>query len=144
MKKCFMTRPQPTDFDILLVVIRLLVGGAFMFVGFGKIQNGFHWMGPDSAVPGFLQFLAAFSEFGGGLALILGLLTRFAMLGLASTMIGAIIFHVTNGDPYINPTGGASYNLATLYLLFALLFLINGPGRFSLDRKIFGVRSKAA
>src|ERR1044071_3379761 len=61
-----------------LLLIRLVVGSAFMLHGWGKIQHPFSWMGPESPVPGFFQLLAAISEFGGGLAWILGLLTPLA------------------------------------------------------------------
>ena len=43
-------------------------------------------LGPDAPVPGALQFLAFLSEFGGGIALLLGLLTPVAALGVLSTM----------------------------------------------------------
>ena len=33
----------------------------------------FGWMGPEAPVPGFLQGMAVLAEFGGGLALILGI-----------------------------------------------------------------------
>jgi len=34
-----------------LLVLRLVVGLAFMFHGYGKIQNPFGWMGPDASIP---------------------------------------------------------------------------------------------
>lgn len=43
-------------------------------------------------------------------------------------------------DPFVNPTGGSSYELASVYFTIALFFVINGPGKFSLDRYIFGTR----
>ena len=61
-----------------LLVLRLVAGSALMLHGWPKIQNPFGWMPPQSPVPGILQALAALSEFGGGLALILGLLTPIA------------------------------------------------------------------
>lgn len=141
VKKLFAVRNQDIDVDLVLLIIRLVCGYAFMVYGWGKIQNPFGWMGPESTLPGFLQGLAAISEFGGGLALILGLLTRLGALGIGFTMIGAIIFHaVIAGDPFINLTGGPAYAPAVIYLLIAILFIVMGPGRFSLDKKIFGVR----
>ena len=41
-------------------------------------------------MPGVLQMLAALAEFGGGLLLILGLLTRLASLGIAGVMVVAL------------------------------------------------------
>lgn len=96
-------------------------------------------MGPDSAIPGFFLALAAISEFGGGLAWMLGLLTRLASFGLACTMAVAVYFHaVVRGDPFVPQGPESSYEPAALYFCLALLLLLVGPGRFSIDRFIFG------
>jgi len=136
--RLFHPTAHATPVSIGLLLLRFVVGLAFMHHGWGKIQNAFGWMGPDAGVPGFLQALAALSEFGGGLAWILGLLTPLASLGLAFTMAGAAGMHAFMlKDPFVNPTGGSSYELATVYLVIALLLLLAGPGRFSLDHLIF-------
>jgi len=111
-----------------LLLLRLTVGVAFLAHGFGKIQNPFAWMGPDAPVPALFQFLAALSEFGGGIALILGLLTPLAALGLISTMAVAVLTHLAKSDGFV---GG--YELALVYLVTSTLLLVQGPGRFSLD-----------
>ena len=55
-----------------------------------------------STVPPILQALAAWSEFGGGLALILGVLTPLAALSIAGTMAGAIwLVHFPRADPFV-------------------------------------------
>ena len=114
-----------------------------MFHGYGKIQNPFGWMGPNAGVPGIFQALAALSEFGGGLAWILGLLTPLASFGLACTMSVAVWTHaVVLHDPFVSPTGGRSFELALVYLCVAILLLLAGPGRFSLDRALFGAKAQ--
>jgi len=134
--------PQnPGLVDIALLLLRAVAGLAFMFHGWSKIQNPFGWMGPDALAPGIFQALAALSEFGGGLAWILGLLTPLASLGIAATMAVAFWLHaVLRGDPFVAAGGGGSYELAALYLCIALLLLAVGPGRLSLDRALFGRR----
>jgi putative oxidoreductase len=98
-------------------------------------------MGPDSAIPGFFQFLAAISEFGGGIAWILGLLTPLAALGIGSTMSVAVYMHsMVMKDPFVNLSGGSSYEPALVYLGVAVVLLVLGPGSLSLDKKIFGER----
>lgn len=140
LKKLFSVADTDTPSAAALLVLRLIAGLAFMFHGWGKIQNPFGWMGENAFAPGFLQALAALAEFGGGLAWVLGLLTPLASLGLASTMIVATYMHaVMKGDPFVS-TGGGSYELAAVYIAIALVLLTVGPGRFSLDRKIFGGR----
>ena len=117
-----------------LLIVRLLAGSALMVHGWPKIQNPFDWM-PGAPFPSFLLALAALSEFGGGLALILGVLTPVAAFGVLCTMAVAVSIHFKGGDPWINPPGeqGATYELALVYLGIALLLMLAGPGRYSLD-----------
>ncbi|MGH7381981.1 MAG: DoxX family protein [Candidatus Methylomirabilales bacterium] len=125
-----------------LLILRLVAGLAFIFHGYGKIQNPFGWMGPDAPVPGVFQTLAAVSEFGGGLAWMLGLLTPLASLGLACTMTVAVWMHaVVLHDPFVPQGPGGSYELASVYLCVAVLLLLAGPGRFSVDRVVFGEKA---
>jgi putative oxidoreductase len=99
-------------------------------------------MGPDANVPGIFQALAALSEFGGGLAWIIGLLFPLASLGMAFTMAVAAYSHAFLwGDPFVAKGGGGSYELALVYLCLSVLFIAVGPGRLSLDRLLFGRRT---
>jgi putative oxidoreductase len=130
-----------------LLILRLVTGAAFILHGWPKIQNPFGWIDqPDapSPVPGFLQALAALSEFGGGLALILGLLTPLAALGIACTMVGALaMVHLPHGDPFVGASGKPSFELALGYLANVILFLLMGPGVLSLDWLLFGSRRRS-
>ena len=124
--------------SIGLLLLRLVAGTAFLFHGWGKIQAPFSWMGPDGP-PGIFQFLAAISEFGGGILWILGLLTPLASVGIGFTMLGALFLaHFPNGDPFVGQ--GSSFELPLLFLVIATLFLLAGPGRYSLDARIFGTK----
>jgi putative oxidoreductase len=121
-----------------LLLLRLVMGSAFVLHGWPKIQNPFGWMGPEATMPGILLALAALAEFGGGMALIVGLLTRPASLGIASVMVVALgKVHLPKGDPFVSQ-GGPSYELVAVYLACAVLFLLLGPGKFSLDALLFG------
>jgi len=124
-----------------LLLLRLFTGVAFLFHGWPKIQNPMGWMGPEAPVPGVLQLAAAVAEFGGGLALILGLLTPVAALGLAVTMLVAIFMvHIPRGDPFVGKPGQPSYELAAAYLANVVALLLLGPGRLALDALLFGRR----
>jgi putative oxidoreductase len=139
LKNCLAVRKMPMPVDVALLLVRLVCGAAFLFHGWMKIQHPMSWMPPESPVPGFLQMLAAISEFGGGLALVLGLLARLGSLGIVCTMTVAVTMHAFMfGDPFVHPTGGRSFELPLTYLVVALLILIAGPGRLSIDHKIFG------
>jgi putative oxidoreductase len=121
-----------------LLLLRLVMGVAFLLHGWGKIQTPLGWMGPEAPVPAILQALAALAEFGGGIALIAGLLTRLASLGIAAVMVVALgMVHLPHGDPFVSKTGGASYELAAVYLACAMVFLLLGAGRFSMDALLF-------
>ena len=132
---------HPAFSSAALLLLRLIAGTAFVIHGWQKIQNPFGWMGPQASIPGLFQFLAAISEFGGGIAWILGLLAPIAALGIGCTMTVAVYMHsMVMNDPFVNLTGGRSYELAAAYLCIAVLILVMGPGKFSLDAKMFGER----
>ncbi len=118
-----------------LLILRVTVGIAMCIHGYPKVQNLTDWMGamPNPA-PGYLQAMAAISEFGGGIALAAGLLTPLAALGIACTMGYAAYFHFTSGHPHIaGSTGGPSYELALAYFAAAICVLFCGPGKASID-----------
>ncbi|MBV9470380.1 MAG: DoxX family protein [Abitibacteriaceae bacterium] len=126
-----------------LLILRLVTGGALMQHGWPKIQNPFHWMDVMSKAhptPSIFQALGAFAEFGGGLALILGLLTPIAAFGIVCNMAVALMkVHLPHGDPWVAGPGakGGSYEPALGYLAVALMLLLTGPGAFSIDAQLF-------
>lgn len=140
VKRFFQHLPQSNKASMALLILRLVVGVAFMFHGWGKIQAPFSWMGPEAPVPGIFQFLAALSEFGGGLAWVLGALTSLASLGIGFTMLVATYMHmVVMKDPFVaSGPGQASYELALVFLAVSVVFFIMGPGKYSVDAKLFG------
>ena len=118
-----------------ILLVRLVMGIAFVTHGWSKIQDPMGWMGPDAAIPGFFLALAALSEFGGGIGLILGLLNPLVAAGLGSTMAVAVYSHVVLwGDSFDD------YELALVYLVLVVLLAMLGPGKFSMDQKLFGTR----
>src|SRR4051812_6661087 len=100
-------------------------------------------MGDQATTPGFLQALAAISEFGGGIAWIIGLVVPLASFGIACTMAVAIHLHAVVMKQAFVPSGPApgSYELPSVYLALAILLIIAGAGRFSLDAVLFAKRS---
>jgi putative oxidoreductase len=127
-----------------LLIFRLVVGGALVQHGMGKMfgpKGPTGWMGPD--MPGFLQFLAALSEFGGGVAVILGFVTPLACFGIACTMVVAILKGHA-GQPWVGSgkPGEHPFESAAFYLATAIMLIITGPGTLSLDSLLFNKANK--
>lgn len=127
-----------------LLALRLVMGSAFMLHGWPMIQNPLHWMDGfgAQAPPAALQAAGAISEFVGGAAILLGLITPLAALALAGTMIaGLAMVHIPHHDPFVGKPGQQSFELAAIYLAASILLLLTGPGRCSLDALFFGSRT---
>jgi putative oxidoreductase len=121
-----------------LLIIRLVTGTAFIIHGWSKIQNPFAWSNPERGIPGLFQACAAVAEFGGGIALILGLLTPIASLGIAFTMMVAIgMDHIPEGHVFVSRSGNPSFELPGVYLANVLMLFLVGPGTLSLDALLF-------
>ena len=132
--------------DLALLLLRLVLGAVFLahggqklFVfGFGGVSGAFGQMGIPGA--GITGPLTALVEFFGGLAILTGLLTRLAGLGLAVVMLGAILFvHLPAG--FFAPKG-FEFPLTLLGIAGALA--ITGAGRYSLDHVIASRRGSTA
>jgi len=126
-----------------LLFLRIVTGTAFILHGWQKIESPFHWMDKfPNAPPAFLQGMAVLAEVGGGIALILGLLTPIATFLIACDMGYALAFvHLPHGDPFISATaGGPSYERALVYLAISIAVMLVGPGRFALDTMLFKKR----
>ena len=92
-------------------------------------------------IPAPLAFLAIAAEFAGSIGLILGCLSRVAAFGIATNMVVAILtVHAMNGffmNWFGNQKGeGFEYHLLAIGL--ALIVIIHGAGKLSLDALIAG------
>jgi putative oxidoreductase len=124
------------------LVTRITLGHAFFLTGRGKLANIEDFVGFMAArgIP-FPEANAAFVarlEYYGGIALVLGLLTRLFAAGLASTMVVALIGERQQfleswrwgGD--VGPTDIPSFVFLVLLGWLALF----GPGPLSLDKLV--------
>lgn len=103
------------------------------FGGYGLEGTG-QWMASMGMTPGYLMaLLAGSAEFFGGLALVLGLVTRPAAAIAAFTMLVAI-FTVHIGNGLFMANNGYEYALTLLVALLAIV--VQGAGSLSLDKLI--------
>lgn len=135
--------PSTGRLDGALAVLRVIVGSVFvahgaqkLFVfGMAGVAGAFGGMGVPLA--GIVGPAVALVEFFGGLALLAGLLTRLAGVGLAIVMVGAMLLvHLPAG--FFAPNG-IEFNLTLFGAAVALA--LAGPGRFSVDAILAGRRS---
>jgi putative oxidoreductase len=127
--------------SIIPLIIRISLAVVFIYHGYGKVFEGGHkgiaelMASKQAPLPELLGWMAGLTEFGGGILILLGLLSRFWALGLAIVMVVAIItVHGPNGFD-IRKNG---YEYCLTLLLMNLAIFLGGPGRYSLDQIFFG------
>ena len=134
----------------VLGVARIVLGIIFFAHG---AQKMFGWYGgpglassmrtftEDLHLPPTLAFLVIAGELFSGVGLIVGLFTRIAALIIALTMVGAIATVHFRFGLFLNWFGtkeghGIEYHLLTIAL--ALVIVVEGAGKVSLDRLLHG------
>lgn len=123
---------QAKGIDLALLILRIVFGGSMIAGhGWGKLMRLFsgepiefgdpYGLGPVSSL-----ILVAFAEFLCSILVMLGLMTRWALIPLIITML-TVVFMVHLGDPYTRVEKGLLF-LASFVALF-----LTGPGAYSLD-----------
>ncbi len=125
----------PLPLRIAVGMIFLAHGSQKLFGAFGGfgISGTAHFFDQMGISPGtFWAVVVAVVEFGAGLAVLIGLLTRYAALLLAINMLVAILtVHLANG--FFLPQG-FEYPFALFCANLSLL--ISGSGPLSVDRAL--------
>jgi len=124
-----------------LLWLRVLAGLGIMTHGYPKLFGGNMAKFAKSAgelglpQPELMAWLAALSEFFGGLLLVLGLFTRPAALFCMATMsVAAFLAH--SEDPFSVKEKALAY-----WTMFGAL-LIMGGGKYALERRFFRGRGR--
>ncbi|WP_018480093.1 DoxX family protein [Pontibacter roseus] len=130
-----------------LLLLRIGIGIMFILHGWPKMVGGpekWEQIGGNmellgiSFLPVFWGFMAAFAETVGGALLALGLFFRPVCILLVITMLVAALRHAAAGEGF----GGYSHALEAAILFCSLLLI--GPGRYSLDKKLFPTNKNRA
>jgi putative oxidoreductase len=114
------------------------------FGGYG-FNSSISFLTNSVGLPRFVAFLVIFLEFIGAIALIAGIATRLIAISYIALAIGIVFTsHIQNGF-FINWFGnqpGEGYEYFILWIGIAVALVINGAGKYSLDRVLFSVNRK--
>jgi putative oxidoreductase len=121
------------------LIVRVAVGWNLLVHGWGKL----HILPPtDAVLKGYADFglsvpefwfWAGFGiEFGAGIALILGLFTRFFAAAAAIEMLVITVLYWNNGFAWLH----RGYEYVLLWGLVCFAIALRGGGPYSLDRKL--------
>lgn len=128
------------NFKVLsLFLLRVVVGVVFIAHGWAKISNMEGTIGffASLGLASVLAYVVAYVEFLGGLAVLLGVYSRWASYALALVMVGAI-YTVKFQSGFM---GG--YELDLVLFASALVIAFSGAGPYSLSGKVCGCGSCA-
>ncbi len=123
-------------FDVIVLIFRLYVGYRFIPFGWEKLMAGqekWLFLGQQMGnlgihfAPIFWGLAAAFSEFFGGIALLIGFCTRLAGPLLTFTMLVATIMHIKNNDPW------TIYSVPLAWMIGFIAVTLYGAGTYSVD-----------
>lgn len=125
----FLKKYHNSDLGVLL--LRLGLAAVFIMHGWSKIQNLEATGGFFSSIGlnMFWVYVVAYVEFLGGIAMLIGLFSRWAGLLLAIDMFFAI-YLVKWQNGFVG-----RYELELLLLLAALTIHLAGPGRYAISKK---------
>jgi putative oxidoreductase len=128
---------ESNRFGIAILLLRVVIGFAFVLHGTPKIAHASTWMdGMAFHPPALLQEAAAVAEFFGGIALIAGVASRIAATLIGIDMLVALAaVHVPAHAPLVS-SHGESLELPAVYLIGAFAIVLVGPGRWSADALI--------
>ena len=140
------TRTPALRADLGLLVGRLILAWIFLYYGASKLFGWFNGLGlhgtslyfSNSAhlhPGGLFAVLGGLIEFGGGIALALGLFSRLAGVALVGDMVMAMTT-VTWATGINSKTAPPGYQLNLALAALALLVAVFGSGRFSIDTLI--------
>ena len=129
----YLDRLQP----LALFFVRLTLGAIMVSHGYHKVFGGLHHHAQFVAslgLPAWTAYLSAFTEFFGGLLVLVGLFTRAAAFAICINLGVAIAkVHWHNG---LSGNGGFEFPLAVATLAFALIFF--GGGSIAMDHVLRG------
>ena len=144
MKRILLNATNPINLSLGILLIRVIVGVLMAFYGYEKLihfdemaasdfwAKNVSFMGMTGKTP---LALTIFAEFFCSLLLIVGLLTRLALIPLLICM-GYIVTVVAKFSIIESGDNGANLNSGFIYFIIYLGLFFTGSGKYSLDALI--------
>jgi len=143
-----------TSDSVSLTVIRSTVGIVILAHGLQKLFGWFGGHGVSGTIEAFDRYfgfpaavtiLVILAESFGALSLVLGFLSRFCAAAIGLVMLGAIYFVTGRWGFFMNwysEQRGEGFELHVLVLGMVLALILEGGGRWSVDRALWTWLSK--
>jgi putative oxidoreductase len=137
-----------TNNDVSTLLLRLVLGAVFFPHGAQMVLGWFGGYGFSGTmgfftgtlhIPAPFAFLAIAAQFAGAIALILGLFTRLAALGIAGNMLVAVAMVHAQYGWFMNWFGnqkGEGFEYHLLAIGIAIVLIIRGGGKWAADTAI--------
>jgi putative oxidoreductase len=142
----FRTAPDALAVDVALVAVRIALAWVFVYYGAQKLFGAFGGPGIHGTAlyfsntahlhpGGLFAVLGGVTEFGGGIAIALGLFSRLAALALLGDQVVAMVT-VTWASGFGSLGAGAGYQFNVTLAVLAVVVMALGAGRPSVDSLI--------
>jgi len=123
------------QFDIATLILRSSLG--FMFIAHGLLKvlvftlPGTVQFFESVGFPGWMAYVVAYSEIGGGVLLVAGVYTRAVAFAFIPILLGSLFVHIGNGWLFTNANGGWEY--PAFLTIIAVVVALLGSGKYAVS-----------
>ncbi|MCF7559013.1 DoxX family protein [Sabulilitoribacter multivorans] len=125
-----------TNYDIGLLIIRLIIGIPLLMYGIGKLIYGIDFIQQlliSNGLPSFISYGVYIGEIIAPVLIIIGYKMRLASLVLAINCLVALMLTQAQNIFALNENGGWAIELLAIYILIPIALFFTGGGKFALS-----------